>query len=160
MKRFKLKLVSGLFVALVLLIMGVVRWPQLRRQLDSWRLLPRPETYTELYFEPQHKLAYAYNPGQDLQVSFVVSNHESQTVTYHYKIVAKADQSEQVLSTGQTVMAVNQQRNLAPQLHLPDTDQALSLVVELTYYAPLPNRDQPVKQQQHISHLFQSARPS
>ncbi len=90
MKRIRLLLLicsSGLILALILYYF---RGP-IYGQLDAWRLVPRPERFTELYFENPSALPAV--PAADGQVAFqfTIHNLEGAETAYSYRVYFAAD---------------------------------------------------------------------
>jgi hypothetical protein len=62
--------------------------PILAKQLDDWRLLPRPERVTEFYFSDYRHTPVPGNTGKTRTIEFTVHNLEHQATDYHYTLLA------------------------------------------------------------------------
>ena len=75
-----------LLVVLVMIVVSINSLPAVKRQLNSWKLLPQPETLTELYFTNPTQLPTTYTPGLAQSLNFTVHNLEYKNITYSYVI--------------------------------------------------------------------------
>jgi hypothetical protein len=55
-------------------------------QLDSWKLIPRPERFTELYFNNHTNLPKQISNGEKISFSFVIHNLEGKSWQYPYSV--------------------------------------------------------------------------
>lgn len=55
-------------------------------QLDSWKLIPRPERFTELYFNNHTNLPKQISEGETISFSFVIHNLEGKSWQYPYSV--------------------------------------------------------------------------
>lgn len=58
----------------------------IHRKLSDWKLIPIPETYTELYFEDHTSLPKKTTAGEVTTFSFTIHNMEGVTTTYPYEV--------------------------------------------------------------------------
>jgi uncharacterized membrane protein len=58
--------------------------------MDEWLLIPRPERFTELYFDDHINLPKEISKGQEISFSFTIHNLEGQTTEYPYIIYFKS----------------------------------------------------------------------
>lgn len=65
------------------------------RQLHAWKLLPQPQSVTELYFTDHRKLPASYTPGQTQPVAFSIHNNSSQDATYTYAVSEQSEDGKQ-----------------------------------------------------------------
>ncbi len=91
MKMDKKTLRISIYLALVCLFIGgiylfSVHNPKVDKVLNTLNVVPKPETYTELYFEDYESLPRASVSGQNLSFNFVIHNLEGEEVTYRYKV--------------------------------------------------------------------------
>lgn len=105
----------------LLIIVGSVfifREP-LYNQLYSWDLIPKPETYTELYFA--NTPPELFTPGQQHTLAFTIHNVEYQTTSYAYTI-------DQLNSNGHTLTTLAKGSVSLAQ----DAQKTLNIPVTLT----------------------------
>ena len=89
MRGRKSFVVGGMIAATViavLLIVGVTQAQTIKNQLYSWKIFPKPEKITELYFTYPASLPQSYTPNQKQVIAFTIHNLEYQTMRYHYTI--------------------------------------------------------------------------
>ncbi len=89
MKKRKSLLVGGITatVFVALLIFGITQASAIKNQLNDWKLLPRPEKLTELYFTYPNNLPSTYVSNQKQVISFTIHNLEYQKMNYRYQII-------------------------------------------------------------------------
>lgn len=79
----------------ILVILGVVIigyfffQESIVRQLDTWKLLPKPQKITELYFKDAHNLPTTYSPHQLHKMQFVIHNVAEVPQSFTYVITAR-----------------------------------------------------------------------
>jgi len=107
----------------------------LASQLDTWKMLPRPERFTELYFAQSSLAALPtrYTPGGLQTVSFAVHNLEHQATTYHYTVVAQAGRTQRALAAGQFLLAHGDVQRVARGIAVPPLGNRQEIVVRLQY---------------------------
>lgn len=122
-----------LFVVLVLAVLGGTHVQAIKNQLNDWKLLPRPERLTELYFTHPNNLPAKYTPGQTQKVSFTVHNLEYQKTTYHYAIVEASQNGsdQQQLDSGSFTLSQNQYARPMLDIALKDDGSAATISVLL-----------------------------
>lgn len=132
--RRHLALTFGGFVVIALIVLGSVFHGQVRAQLNDWKLLPRPEKLTELYFTHPNNLPQKYTPGDVQEVNFTVHNLEYKTVNYQFVIVEQTNGGNQsaVLSSGNFKLKQNQYKKLTQYVNTPDLGKNIKLTVKLT----------------------------
>lgn len=87
--KYRLKI--AIFFVLALTFLATINSGAIYRQLDSWRLIPRSEKLTELYFTDHQTLLRKYTPNSAYTVEFTVHNIEQQLVNYTYEIIQRDD---------------------------------------------------------------------
>ena len=118
----------------ILAILGGIFRSQIHNQLNAWKLLPRPERLTELYFTKPNNLPSTYSPGQTQTVSFTVHNLEYRTTTYSYTILEQnnAGTTIQTLSSGSFTLDQNQYQTPQIKVQIADAGTRAKIVVQLT----------------------------
>lgn len=72
---------------LILAVFFVYTWRhQVYSVLYEWKLIPRPEHFTELYFENYKDLPKTVAVGQSIVFAFAVHNLEGERVEYPYEV--------------------------------------------------------------------------
>lgn len=71
---------------------------QLINQLNNWRLLPEPESYTELYFNNGSSLPSKIGLRTKPKFSFVIHNEENKTTTYVYEVLLVNPRGKSIIS--------------------------------------------------------------
>lgn len=125
---------SSVFVALVIFVVLVAtNVGAIHRQLNDWKLLPRQERLTELYFTHPNNLPATYTPGQPQTVSFTVHNLEYRTVVYHYEIIERGQTSDksQTLATGSFTLGQNQYKRPAVTIDTVNLGTKAKISVDL-----------------------------
>ncbi|RJR28275.1 hypothetical protein C4561_00230 [candidate division WWE3 bacterium] len=79
-----------IYVALFLLLAFYInlkpKW--MMDKLNEWKLLPQPETLTELYFTDHLNLPISIAPNQKRYFEFTIHNMEEKDMTYTYEVYA------------------------------------------------------------------------
>lgn len=76
---------AAVIFILVTLILGI-SMPAIERQLTAWKLLPEPQSLTELYFTDPNQLPAHYEPNKSLVTKFSIVNHDQPSGSYRYTI--------------------------------------------------------------------------
>lgn len=103
--------------------------------MDDWKLLPRPEHLSELYFTDYRQMAVPTDTNAPQTVTFTVRNLEYQTITYHYTLAAISEGGlkERPLSSGSFALAHNHSRVISKAVVLPLGAGQLGVKVSLRY---------------------------
>ena len=127
------------FIVISLVSVGVIviaslKAPQIKNQLNAWKLLPQPEKLTELYYANSTQLPTTYTPNQPQSFKFTTHNLEYQDLTYHYSVTAQADGSQTTtpISTGSFNLNQNQSTTTPITVTLPDLGPRVKVTVTLT----------------------------
>lgn len=81
-----------IFLCVFLYINRIVVQENIHEKMNDWKLIPIPETYTELYFEDHTALPKKTTAGQITTFSFTIHNMEGVTTTYPYEVYFKYTQ--------------------------------------------------------------------
>ncbi len=124
----------------------------LARQLDDWKLLPRPERVTELYFTGYRQLHPSTGLGAPQTVAFTVRNLEHQATTYSYVLtaVSEDDVIKHPLGNGKFTLAHDHSLEISKQIVLPTEEKRLSIKVSLQYKGLNAGDNVPKLQKQSI----------
>lgn len=107
----------------------------LAKQMDEWRLLPRLERVTELYFTDYRQLPTSVSPDAKQTVAFTVHNLEHRTTDYHYKlsVTSEDEQTERPLGSGKFTLNHNENLKVNRTVTLPVLDKRVAVKVTLEY---------------------------
>jgi hypothetical protein len=101
--------------------------------LNSLKLIPQPETFTELYFENASYLPRATVAGQPISFSFGIHNVEYATMTYPYEVYFEYPDGSQIYFTSGTVTLASDASTSIPVTY---TFQASGLVGKVVVDLP------------------------
>jgi len=129
----KLRTYAILIAAALIIIVLVALAPNIKTQLNAWKLLPQPERLTELYFTAPNNLPTTYVPGQSQTVSFTVHNLEYRTATYNYVITEASldNTTSQILAHGTFTLAQDQFKKEQLNITLTDIGHRIKVKVDL-----------------------------
>lgn len=99
-KGFSLHVGVVVFFILFLLLCLQLFSPFLIKQLNAYNLWPKPETFTELYFENHQLLPSQVASGQVYSFSFTTHNEEYKAMNYPYTVSFVADGKTTLLQKG------------------------------------------------------------
>ena len=102
-------------------------------QLNAWKVLPRPERFSELYFTDYARLPITFAPGRLQTVGFGVHNLEHDTIQYRYTIVAQAAGKKKLLADGQLTLAHDGTQTISRRITVPLLDDRTEVQVQLQY---------------------------
>lgn len=153
------KIAAVAFIALFLVIFGIAQRQAIYDQLYDWKLIPRPERLTELYFSDHTNLPTTYEPGDQQTVKFTVYNLEYLDTKYTYKItVTNEDDTEfPTLASGKIQLAHDQAINSEAQITLPDAGNRSKVVVTIYYQGIKFGEDDLSDQEQSIHYWVENS---
>jgi hypothetical protein len=76
------------------------------------KLVPIPETFTELYFSDHLNLPKQIGAGKDVSFSFVIHNLEGKDMTYPYVVYLKFNNSMVVLSNDSVIVKKDEYKTI------------------------------------------------
>lgn len=103
------------------------------RQLSAWKLLPRPERLTELYFPDHAQLPTTFTPDALAIVRFTIHNQEHQATQYYYILTVQAAGKEQLVGDGTITLAHNDSQNIVQTFSMPTLGDRQEIRVRLQY---------------------------
>ena len=120
--------------------------------MDAWRLLPRPERVTELYFTDHRQLPAATTPEVTQTILFTVHNLEHQTTTYYYTLTAMSedDTTEHPMGGGSFTLAHDRSLTTSKTVTLPLQDERIAVKVNVEYKGVAYGDNKPSTQKQSI----------
>ena len=112
------KLFLGLGVILAIILFAIVFFDKqiFMNTLNKYSLLPKPEPFTELYFEDHLKLPKVYGKNNDNSFRFTVHNLEYKTYTYDYYIKAVATDSARTISKGSITLKHDEYKTIKEKI--------------------------------------------
>lgn len=119
-------------------------------QLDGWKVLPRPEHLTELYFANLRQLPTTYRPDKPQAIAFTIHNLEYRATRYHYLLVARAAGKERILGNGAITLAQDGSRSITRTVSVPPQGRRVEIRVSLRYSAVPFGHDTPSPETQAI----------
>jgi hypothetical protein len=129
--------------------------------MDEWRLLPRAERVTELYFTNYRQLPTSANAGAQQTVAFTVHNLEHRTTDYHYKLTAvpEDEKTEHRLGSGNFTLTHNDSLNISRTVTIPMQDKRVAVKVTLKYMGIASGESTLSSQKQAIHYWVTSDAP-
>ena len=121
-----------LLAAIVFIGAGLVFFESraaIARRLNDWGVLPRPERFTELYFDQYQRLHSALKAGTRQDLTFTVQNFEHRITTYNYQLVAVQPDNgiHQQLGSGTMTIQYNHAQTIQQHFVLPVLDKRIML---------------------------------
>lgn len=135
--------------------------PTLIKQMDEWRILPRTEQVTELYFTDYGRLAGSSRSGVAQTVAFAVHNIEHRTTTYYYTLTAMSEDGmvKHQIGSGRVTLAHNHSQVVDKTVVIPQFDgrnERIVVNVSLDYKSVVLGSNTASSQQQSI-HFWANA---
>jgi hypothetical protein len=127
--------------------------PALAKQLDEWRLLPRPERTSELYFSDHRRLPASTTANVARPVVFAVHNLEHRTTEYRYSLTLRVENEvkERTVGSGTFRLTHNATETIHTAVTLPAHAKGRIVVkVNLQYMGLRLGDDAPSPQKQSI----------
>lgn len=102
------------------------------RTLDSWKLIPHDETFTELYIDNYNDLPMKTVPNQAVPFSFVIHNLEGTSTTYLYQVYAQiGTSSRRLVESGWVPLAKDGFQNINGTYTVGSTTDPTTIYIEL-----------------------------
>lgn len=118
------------FILLLLLLFGVFK-DSIINQLSQANLLPKAETFTELYFENSTKLPTKIISGKQLDFIFTIHNLEGKDINYTYEIVVKDKDGEQPITKKTVLVEDAKKASIQEGILLDDPATRSAVIVNL-----------------------------
>lgn len=130
----------SLLVVLVVAIFFYTERESIHVQLDKWKLIPRPERFTELYLENHADLPRSVVAGQIVPFSFTVHNLEGKTMEYPYEVYALAqnESEQQTIGRGNIILDHDAAKTIESSFVFPENQK------KTTIFIVLPTLDQEI----------------
>jgi hypothetical protein len=140
-------------IILMLGVIGIANRQAIYDQFYDWKLIPRPERLTELYFTDHRNIPQAYAPGKALTMSFTVRNLEHRATGYDYTISqTTTDGTAKQLADGSFSLAHEHKKAVSVRVVPADlgTAERSRFVVTISYQGIAFGEDSPSTQKQSI----------
>lgn len=146
------KIVAVLLSILFLVIVGFSQRQAIYDQLYNWKLIPRPERLTELYFTDHTKLPTTYTVSEKQTINFKVHNLEYRDTEYKYAITLEGKDGEvqRVINGSPFTLKHDEYRGITQDIVLEDLGPRSKVAVTLTYDGIAFGEDNPSPQTQSI----------
>lgn len=118
-------------VFIVVSATGILFKKQIIAQMNAWKLLPQPETFTELYFEDHLDLPKHLASGEQASFAFTVHNLEYEDVTYEYAVTATASGSATLMDTGSFMLKQDEYKTIPESFALKKSSARTQVTVTL-----------------------------
>jgi hypothetical protein len=127
---------------------------------DSWPLLADPQRLTELYFTDYRTLPHVFMPGRPQTMTFTVHNLEHAVTTYHYKLIARSNETtrERVVGDGAFTLRHDKSQTTRRTIIVPLLGKRMAVRVLLEYDGVIVGSTAPRRQQQSIHYWANIAR--
>ncbi len=155
-----IKIVVIAFCALILVILGISQRQAIYDQLYAWKLIPRPERLTELYFTDHTNLPKTYKPDETQVVKFTVRNLEYRDTDYKYVVgVMNEDETEELLdrASGEIQLTHDQYKNVEVPITITAKGPRAKIVVTIYYQGIKFGEDVPTDQEQSIHYWVEDS---
>jgi hypothetical protein len=130
------KLVSFLVIGVMLIVGFLIVYNLNRASVDNelvaLDLLPKPETFTELYFNDSAHLPASAKSNQSIRFSFVIHNLEAADYQYTYEVSVIAHGTRHVIDSGNVLVKNNQYSVKNEKLNLINSPGKQEVIVDLT----------------------------
>jgi hypothetical protein len=106
-------------------------------ELYAWNIIPKPETFTELYFENHEKLPFEILPNQNYSFSFTIHNQENKNMIYPYAAYIAGPSKKIILQKGNIYLTTNQKKTITVNFSTSSELSKAKIIVNL----PKKNQD-------------------
>lgn len=133
-KNFKFGLVA--LLVLLFATVGFLQRQAIYDQFYDWKLIPRPERLTELYFTDHTNLPKTYTPDDNQVVKFTVRNLEYRSTEYTYVVgVMNDDETGELLSraSGKIQLDHNQSKDMETPITITAKGKRAKVIVTIYY---------------------------
>ncbi len=125
------------FLIGVTLVAGMLVFVSLNRaftyqELVALDLVPKPEKFTELYFNDNTSLPASATSNQSIRFAFAIHNLEAADYQYTYDVVVDAHGTRYIVDRGDVLVKNNQYYVKTEQFKLPNLPGRQEVIVELT----------------------------
>ena len=130
--RFPVKSVIIFVLLFAAVIFLYVSQSGIYAQLNAWDLIPRPETFTELYFQNSSNLPTETVANQPISFAFTIHNVEATTTVYPYIVYFEDASGNRTIFTSDTVTLQSNASTTINVIHVfPTSNMTGEVVVDL-----------------------------
>ncbi len=134
-----------ILVSLCLIIIGyfLLISKNFNTALDRLSLLPKQQSFTELYFQDPNNLPQSYQPGIPLSFSFSLHNEENRETQTPFTVIVTNHTGTKIVDLSTAVLKPNQSQSFTEQItinalatrsavsvNLPDKNQSIHFWVD------------------------------
>lgn len=138
-KYYLYLLIAGLLIIPLIIVLGSSTYRgRIYQVLASMKLVPLPESFTELYITNHTELPATIKSYVPIQFSFTIHNQENKTMQYPYEVYLVVDGKKYVIDTKKVSLSNNVYKTIRESF-LVTTAPSHSKVVVM-----LPNKQQSI----------------
>ncbi len=116
----------------ILYAYGPVIRSVLYKQLDKFHLIPKPERFTELYFENHTDIPKEMAKGKTILFSFTIHNLEGKDMEYPYAVYFKNNYGTTTVEKNIALVKDNEYKTITESYTFKSMSKGETLYVELT----------------------------
>jgi hypothetical protein len=120
------------FVIILCTTLISVNKQQIINQMNNWKLLPEPETFTELYFDNHLKLPSTVKINTLQTFSFTIHNEEYKTVTYPYEVYITGSNGQQLIDLKSVTLDQDHYKTIKETFSVTKPIKREEVIVKLT----------------------------
>lgn len=132
----KIQLTNLILIVIIIILstaLAVIEKRPIIAQMNKWKLLPEPETFTELYFNDHLNLPSTVKVNTPQEFSFVIHNEEYQTMSYPYEIYIASPSGKNIFIDRHSVtLKQDQYKTIKEKFSVPTPVKREEVVVNLT----------------------------
>lgn len=149
-------IVVAIFVTLLLGALLIHQRQAIYTQLYDWKLIPRNERITEVYFTDSKTLPETYFPSQQSEIRFSIHNLETETTTYNYVITQEdsGSSTKSTLATGDVTLDNGKESNIVAPVTFIDMGENVRINISVSYQGVAFGDDNKTPQNQNIYYLL------
>ncbi|HSW96455.1 MAG TPA: hypothetical protein VLF89_01380 [Candidatus Saccharimonadales bacterium] len=100
-------------------------------ELYAWNIIPKPESFTELYFENHENLPFEILPQQNYTFAFTIHNLEYKNMNYSYDVYLVTNNKKVSLQKGNISLHQNQKQTIPVQFSTASALPKSKIIVDL-----------------------------
>lgn len=129
----KSKRLYVLIAVLLVFVLGAVfiNRASLYDVLTQKKLVPLPETFTELYFANHNQLPHLLKNNEVAHFAFTIHNEENKTVTYPYTVDYVTEDKTYLIETNYITLINNEYKTIEENFQVSSPPQRSKVVVTL-----------------------------
>jgi hypothetical protein len=100
-------------------------------ELYAWNIIPKPEMFTELYFENHEKLPLEIMPQKKYSFAFTIHNVENKNMVYPYTVYMITNHNKVVLQHGNISLHQDKAQTIPVNITISSVMPTSEIVVDL-----------------------------